>query len=289
MDIAVASGKGGAGKTSLSVLLASHFGAKAQIIDCDVDASNAFILLEKERKAATTFESGSKFYIHAEDCTACGACANICRFEAVSKRDNRYKINPLKCEGCGLCQDVCPDSAIEKLDNTCGEYYSSSTHQESSLIHAHLFPGEDNSGKLVMRLKTYAREISPEIKNRLRDCPPGIGCPTIASLTGSDLLIVLIEASESGFHDAMRLVEVAEKLRLEMVAVINKAGLNTNLETEIDKFLTRKNIPLIGKVPFDARVHALLKQGKSWADCLSSDLTKIFTGICNNVEQMMTK
>lgn len=289
MDIAVASGKGGAGKTSLSLLLANHFGEIVQIIDCDVDASNAFILLEKERKITNTFESGYKFYIHQEDCVSCGLCASACRFNAISQVIDKYKINPLKCEGCGLCQDVCPESAIERLGNTCGEYYNSITHKKSSLIHAHLFPGEDNSGKLVMRLKTYAREINSDIKNRLRDCPPGIGCPAIASLTGANLLIVLIEASKSGFHDAMRLVEVAEKLRLQMVAVINKAGLNTNLETEIDKFLTQKNIPLIEKVPFDARIHALLKQGKSWAECQSSDLSKIFTGICNNVEKMMTK
>jgi len=289
MDIAVASGKGGAGKTSLSVLLADHFGEKIQIIDCDVDASNAFILLEKERLSKQDFESGYKFYIHQDDCSACGLCASICRFEAISKRDDKYKINPLKCEGCGLCQDVCPESAIERLDNSCGEYYNSVTRKNSSLIHAHLFPGEDNSGKLVMKLKTYAREIEPDIKNRLRDCPPGIGCPTIASLTGANLLIVLIEASQSGFHDAARLVEVAEKLRLDMVAVINKAGLNTPLETEIDKFLTKKEIPLIGKIPFDARIHALLKNGKSWADCQSSDLSKIFNGICNNIKQMMAR
>jgi len=287
MDIAVASGKGGAGKTSLSLLLANHFGEKIQIIDCDVDASNAFILLEKERETTHTFESGHKFYIHHEDCISCGLCASSCRFGAVFKRIDKYKINPLKCEGCGLCQDVCPESAIERLENSCGEYYSSISHKNSSLIHAHLFPGEDNSGKLVMRLKTYAREIKPKIKNRLRDCPPGIGCPAIASLTGSNLLVLLIEASESGFHDAKRLAEVADKIRLSMVAVINKAGLNVPLETEIDKFLTKRDIPLIGKIPFDVRIHALLKNGKSWADCQSNDLSKIFNGICKNIELMM--
>ncbi|MFA6008209.1 MAG: 4Fe-4S binding protein, partial [Candidatus Shapirobacteria bacterium] len=151
----VASGKGGAGKTSiaaaLAVAIAAVPGEKCVFADCDVDAANGAIALDASEKERSPYFAGSGFSIDAKVCNACGHCVSACRFDAIRKSaDNQsYAIVPELCERCGACMDTCPGRAISTYEKQAGEFFVADTAQGPALVYAELEPGEDTSGKLV--------------------------------------------------------------------------------------------------------------------------------------------
>lgn len=280
--IAFASGKGGAGKTSLSLSFHAYMHSRSVFVDCDVDAADAFLLLEREKTSHTEFASGLKYTINAGQCVQCGACAERCVFHAISP-EGGYHIEPLHCEGCGACRDVCPAEAVVETPNRCGDMYSATTCYDSSMWYARLIPGEDNSGKLVHDIRKKAQEYTEKegIPYLIIDCPPGIGCPLMASITAVDLLVVVIESSRSGFHDAQRLIELARKMNISCVALINKADINPDIDKEINEYLIGNAIHSVGTIPFNRAFTALLnKKRVVYEDeAMALALTPIFSAI----------
>lgn len=250
-EITVLSGKGGAGKTSVTAALAS-VAKNAVFCDNDVDAADLHLIFIPEIKESHTFSSGSVAVIHPEKCTNCGKCLNLCRFDAIHLNAlGLLEVNPFQCEGCRLCERICPENAITTVEQTNNSWYVSDT-RFGTLVHAKMGPGEENSGKLVTEIRNKAKELATETKADfiINDGPPGIGCSAISSVTGSNLVLLVAEPTLSGLHDAKRLVELVQSFRIPIAAIINKYDLNEEITREVEDYLAKNQIPIIGKLPF---------------------------------------
>ena len=157
-EIVVISGKGGTGKTSVCASLA-HLAQNKVVCDLDVDAPDMHILLDPQVHTREAFVSGNEAVIDRDACRRCGICFEHCRFDAVKKDGDVYGIDPLRCEGCGVCVALCPAKAIAFPEKECGEWYVSDT-RFGPFVHAQLYPGQENSGRLVTLLKQQARELA---------------------------------------------------------------------------------------------------------------------------------
>jgi len=155
-EILIISGKGGTGKTSLTAAFA-HLAGNKIICDLDVDTPDLHLLLQPKHEREVEFHAGNEARIEQADCTRCGTCEDMCRFDAVRRKDDAFIVDPIRCEGCKVCVTFCPEQTISFPEKHCGTWYISST-RFGIMVHAQLFPGEENSGRLVSLLKREARE-----------------------------------------------------------------------------------------------------------------------------------
>lgn len=263
-EITVLSGKGGAGKTLVTAALASVC-ENAVFCDNDVDAADLHLIFNPEVVEKHAFESGNSAFINREKCIKCGACKDICRFDAVYiSATGEYSINPFQCEGCRLCERLCSENAIITKQNSNNFWFVSKT-RFGTLVYAKMGPGEENSGRLVTEIRRKAKDLA--IKNNARyivnDGPPGIGCTAIASVTGTNLVLIVIEPSVSGLHDAKRLIKMVQNFSVVLLAVINKFDLSAEFTSKAEHFLQQEKIPLLGKVPFSETIVEALIHGKT--------------------------
>lgn len=275
-EITVISGKGGTGKTTVTAALAS-LGTKLVLSDNDVDAADLHLILIPEVLEAHTFEGSWLAFIHPDQCINCGICSDHCRFEAISlDAQGTRSVNPFKCEGCRLCERVCPSEAISSTRSTNNSWYVSDTRM-GKMTHARMGPGEENSGKLVTQVRTKAREIAKELQADviLNDGPPGTGCPAIASITGTDRVLLVMEPSKSSLHDAQRVIELVQQFKIPVFVMINKWDINAEMTVHIEKYLEENSIPLLAKLPFrEIFVEAMIK-GKTIVEFdPGSDITR---------------
>lgn len=245
-EIVVISGKGGTGKTTITSSLIPYF-QDIVIGDCDVDAPNLQILFNPQNTEKESFYGMKKAKLDKELCIECGRCYEVCRFDAVE--------NPKKCESCSICEYVCPVGAIKMVDNEAGEIYVSET-KYGKMVHACLFPGEENSGKLVAEVRKKAKKIAQEENKKyiLLDGAPGVACNVISSLTGVKKAVIVTEPTLSGLHDLERVLELIERFRIKPYFVINKYDLSLEMANKIEEFLKDKGFEVSVKVPFDKRV-----------------------------------
>ncbi len=263
-EITILSGKGGTGKTSITAAMAS-VAESAVYCDNDVDAADLHLLFNPTIQETFNFSSGWKVNIDSQKCTSCNLCSQYCRFDAIHQKDNGVMfINPFQCEGCRLCERICPSNAITSIENTNNHWYIS-TSRFGTLVHAEMGPGEENSGKLVTQVRKKAKEIglASNLNFVINDGPPGIGCATIASLSGTNRVLLVIEPTKSGLHDAVRLVELINSFNIETYAIINKFDINTEVVAEIETFLTEKNIPLLAQIPFSEKMVEAMTLGQT--------------------------
>ena len=257
-EVVVLSGKGGTGKTSI----VSSFAALAKdvvLVDCDVDAADLHLILRPVVQEKQEFWSGQVAAIDESKCTQCGLCQDLCRFKAIKD----FKVDRTSCEGCGFCFRVCPLDAIAMGDNMAGYWFISDT-EYGPMIHARLGIAQENSGKLVAAVRQQARKIAEKQKLGyiISDGPPGIGCPVISSLSGTNLAILITEPSLSGIHDLERVLEVCSHFNVPALVCINKFDINVENTRKIETFCQAQGADVVAKIPFDnvfteAMVHAL--------------------------------
>jgi len=260
-ELAVISGKGGTGKTSM----VAAFAALAQSIvlaDCDVDAADLHIVLEPRVLRSEPFTGGKRARIRPDECAACGKCKENCRFEAVLLDGpgndfvaKTYRVDPLACEGCGVCAFICPVKAIEFGPVVNGEWFISAT-RFGPMVHAKLGIAAENSGKLVSTVRSNAKQIAEErgMDLVLIDGSPGIGCPVIASVTGADLVLVVTEPTPSGLHDLERVAALTRHFRIPTLVCVNKWDLNPEVCQRIEASARQMGLGLAGKVRYDPGV-----------------------------------
>lgn len=263
-EITILSGKGGTGKTSITAALAS-VAKDALYCDNDVDAANLHLIFQPEVHKKNRFFSGWKATIDANECTKCGLCIELCRFDAISiNGDGEFQINPFQCEGCRLCERICPQNAISTQRNDNNFWYVSSA-RFGTLIYAKMAPGEENSGKLVTQVRNRAKEIANEtgLNYIINDGPPGIGCAAIASLAGTNIAVIVTEPTKTGLHDLQRLVELIHSFNIPAYVIINKFDINPDITLNIRDYLKKQGIPLIAKIPFNKLMVEAMIEGKN--------------------------
>jgi MinD superfamily P-loop ATPase len=261
-ELVVISGKGGTGKTSVVAAFA-HLAGGAVLADCDVDAADLHLVLRPDPIDEHPFSGRNQAVIDPEACTACGRCAEVCRFAAVlgGPRDG-FTIDPLACEGCELCRRVCPGEAIRMVPVVNGAWMTSET-RFGPLVHARLGIAEDNSGKLVTIVRNEARRVAEErgLPLVIVDGSPGIGCPVIASLAGADLVLAVTEPTVSGRHDLDRVLRVVRQFGLPFAVCVNKADLNPDLSARIADEAAASGAEFVATVDYDASVTRAQVQG----------------------------
>lgn len=275
-QIVVISGKGGTGKTVLTASFAS-LADKKVMVDCDVDAADLHLLLKPVIKERHEFRSGVTARIDRDICQECGECLAVCRFEAITED---FRVDPVSCEGCAVCSRICPAGAISMDENISGEWYISETRY-GPLIHARLGIAEENSGKLVAKVREIAKDIADKGGKDyvIVDGPPGIGCPVIAAITGADLALIVTEPTLSGMHDMERVAQVSKHFGIPTKVVINKYDLNPGNSETIKQICEQQDVEVIAQLPFSRRVAESIVEGMPLVE-LSGD------GISDDIAQL---
>lgn len=275
-QVVVLSGKGGTGKTSVSAALAhlsSDSGRLSQpvFVDADVDAANLSLVLRPEESSRNEFWGGTLAIIDAHACSNCGACARVCRFGAVfpdSMGNLVHWIDPIACDGCAACVYACPEGSIGMVQQQEGNWFRSTTAY-GALFHAELFPGKENSGKLVTLIKQQARLYALEAGSQLViiDGPPGIGCPVISACVGADLGLIVTEPGLAGAHDLKRVLSTLQHFHIPAAISINKADIYPEGTKAIREFATAEGVELVGEIPYDENIPRAMIAGKPITQC----------------------
>jgi len=279
-QLAVISGKGGTGKTTLVGALAS-LTEKKVLADADVDAANLHLLLKPKIVEEEDFIALPTAVIDSKKCTKCNLCERACRFKAIEE----HKIDPLSCEGCGVCELVCPENAVTMRDKVAGKAYTSET-RFGPLCHARLKPGEEASGKLVTLVRNNAKKVAEKqnLELIIVDGAPGIGCPVIASIGGVDLALIVSEPTMSGIHDLKRILGVCSHFKVEPIVCVNKYDINEEKTDEIEAYCRDNNIVFAGKIPYNEEVIRAMVEGKTIMECCKKETKENVEKIWSNVE-----
>lgn len=262
-ELVVLSGKGGTGKTSITAsfaVLAEH----AVLVDCDVDAADLHLLMTPHVEQRHDFFSGREAIIDPLECTGCGLCLDVCRFDAIRTNSTDYWVDPVGCEGCGVCVRFCAAKAIDFPERQCGEWMQSTTRC-GPMVHAHLGVAAENSGKLVSTVREQALKLAVdrEFPLIISDGPPGIGCPVIASLSGVSLALVVTEPSLSGLHDLQRVLALARHFSVPTVVCVNKWNINPRLAERIEAAALSAGAAITGRIRYDRAVTQAQLQRKA--------------------------
>jgi len=263
MEIAVISGKGGTGKSSIAAAFATLNG-KVVVADCDVDAANLYLLFNPIHEEEIAYIAGHKAVINYDLCTTCGICESYCRFDALSAMNGRMVISGISCDGCFLCSHICPENAIKMVQNDKSRMYSGS-FRNGKMVYGRLSPGEENSGKLVNMVREKAKQTAEEndLEIIILDGPPGIGCPVISTITGVDKVVIVTEPTISGLCDLQRTVEIVQKFNLPAFVIINKYDLNSDMSDQIEDWCRQNRMTITGLLPFEKQMVEAMIMGKS--------------------------
>ncbi|MEA5097002.1 MAG: ATP-binding protein [Burkholderiaceae bacterium] len=253
MIIAVASGKGGTGKTTVSVNLAKVFGAWGQLLDCDVEEPNAHLFLPSEvlREGIVTIPIPKVDLLR---CNGCGDCSDFCQFNAIAVVGKSALVFPELCHACGGCELVCTRRAIRSEDSRIGMV---ETRQigDFLLVQGILDVGISSASPLVDAVK---QRIQPG-QHAILDAPPGTSCPAVATLRNADFTILVTEPTPFGLHDLKLTVAVVRKLGIAFGVVINRHGIG---DDRVHRYCAQENIPLLLEIPDDRRIAEAYSQGK---------------------------
>jgi MinD superfamily P-loop ATPase len=259
-ELVIISGKGGTGKTSITAAFAS-LSKNSVLCDADVDAADLHLLMNPEVRQRSEFRGGRVAVINLEQCTECGVCSTMCRFQAIS---DRFAVDRLECEGCGVCVDFCPEQAIDFPEKTSGEWFVSDT-RFGPMVHARLGIAEENSGRLVTLVRQETSKLAGDsgIELILTDGPPGVGCPVIASIGSATALLVVAEPTVSGIHDMERVIQLAGNFKVPVMVCVNKYDLNLDQSQAIETFTKQKNLTFLGTIPYDPVFTESMIQGQT--------------------------
>lgn len=252
MIIAIASGKGGTGKTLVSTSLAISLGKNVQIIDCDVEEPNSHIFIkpkiDKSEPASIPVPQ-----VNEAKCTFCGKCKEVCAFNAIAVIADHVLVFPELCHGCGACSYLCPENAISEADRQIGVVECGKAG-DIDFVHGKLNVGEAMAPPLIRAVKKHIDRS----KTVIIDVPPGTSCPVVESIEGSDYCVLVTEPTPFGLNDLVLAVEVVRKLGIPFGIVINRAGFG---DSKTEEYCGRENIPILLNIPLDTEIAKAYSRG----------------------------
>ena len=259
MKITIASGKGGTGKTTLALSLAyiyaNELNQKTHLVDCDVDAANAHLFINKEADQQHP-ALVRKPVVNEKKCTGCGACQRACHYNAITVLLEKPLIFDELCHSCGACEYVCPENAISFVDKSIGKFYhAKNTGAGFDLSWGELFIGEVQAPEMIRQLK----EMKGDEEIRIYDASPGAGCPVRETMLGSDTVVLVTEPTPFGLNDLKMAAALAHEMSIPTAIIVNRSRQDVDIITE---FSRETGIPIIGRIPFDRKYASTCSSGK---------------------------
>lgn len=246
MILAVASGKGGTGKTTVAVSLARVLGSRVQLLDCDVEEPNDRLFLGGERRAARVV-SVPVPRVDESACDGCGECARFCRFHAIVAVQGPPLVFPELCHGCGGCALVCPKGALHETPRRIGVVEVVEAG-DVTLVEGRLDVGAPLVPPLVRAVKAHLVGDRPAIL----DAPPGRSCPVVETLRGADAVLLVTEPTPFGLHDLRVAVQVArDELDLPVAVVVNRDGVG---DAGVDAYCAAEGLPILLRIPLERAI-----------------------------------
>jgi MinD superfamily P-loop ATPase len=259
MILAIASGKGGTGKTTVSVNLAKAYGAGVQLLDCDVEEPNAHLFLEGTASGEETVAIPVP-EVDESLCDGCGECGRICEYHAIVSFGTKPLVFPEMCHGCGGCEKVCPKKAIREVDKRVGVIETVQAGN-ITLIQGRLDVGMAMAPPVVRAVKARLRKGFPAIL----DAPPGTSCPVIATIRGADFVLLVTEPTPFGLHDLKLAVDMVRELRIPCGVVVNRVGIG---DDRVHLYCDAENIPVLVDIPDDRRIAEAYSKGRLVVEAL---------------------
>jgi len=276
MKISIASGKGGTGKTTVSVNLARVLNKEIILADCDVEEPNAHLFLNTNGKSG---EVVSILVPTVEEklCNSCGECAKICEFSAIVSFGTLPLVFPEMCHACGGCAKVCPTGAIIEQDHRIG-VVEISHDGNITLITGKLDVGVAMAPPLIRAVKNRL----PKNTAAILDAPPGTSCPVIASIRDSNIVLLVTEPTPFGLHDLTLAVDMVRELKLPFGVIVNRVGSG---DDRVHDFCRKENIPILLEIPDDRRIAEAYSRGILMVDALP-EYKKLFEKLLTNIDSV---
>jgi len=263
MKIAIASGKGGTGKTTIATSLAlslANVTPAPLFLDCDVEAPNAHLFLRP------TFERRQDVGIliprvDESKCTYCGKCAEVCQYHAIAVLGKKTLVFAQLCHGCGSCTLVCPERAISEIPDVMGVIESGTARAGITFARGMLNIGEPMAVPVIRQLKKWIAPESNQIV--IMDAPPGTSCPVVESVRGADFLLLVTEPTPFGLHDLRLAAQIARELKIPAGVIVNRDGIG---DASVDAFCAAERLPILLRVPFDRALAEGIARGQTLVD-----------------------
>jgi len=281
MIVAVASGKGGTGKTTVCASLASVWNGPLVAVDLDVEEPNLHLFLRPEirRYEPVTLEVP---VLYSDKCTLCGVCAEFCQFKAISVLGKIVMVFPEMCHGCGGCLALCPERALSPGARELGQLEFGQA-DAARFLAGRLRVSEAMSPPLMRVVKARLADMLAELPaDVVIDAPPGVSCPAVSAVRDSDVILLVTEPTPFGFHDFKLAWEAFAPLRKPMCVVINRAGLG---DAAVANFCRDKGLPLLAEIPYERAIAESYARGEIIAH-LNGRMRGVFTGLRDRLREL---
>jgi MinD superfamily P-loop ATPase len=282
LKIAVASGKGGTGKTSVAVNLAISLSRPTQVLDCDADEPNVHTLLPlKEEKVEPVYTLVPEF--NQEKCTQLKECVKFCPNHAIFVGKNGVSFFPELCIGCGGCILACPNQAIKEGQRKLGVIHSGTTEVGVNVVYGVLDVGEPLVVPVIKAVKERASPVNGTTV--IIDCPPGVSCPMVESVHGSDYAILVTEPTPFGLHDLRLAVDTIRQLQIPIGVIVNRAGIG---DEQVYSYCSSEQLPILLEIPHSRKIAELFSEGIPFVTQLVEWQPKL-EAVFHTIQEMICK